>query len=97
MKVQPLHAALAHDDPKASFPIAEALLRAGADPNAAQHGGWTPLHEAAHHGYLALAELLLAHGADPRAASDDSSTPLQMAERGGHAEVAERLRVAVTG
>ena len=42
---------------------AEALLEAGADPNARQHGGFTPLMEAEQRGDFDLAELLIRHGA----------------------------------
>ena len=41
------------------------LLAAGADVNATQHGGYTPLHEAAQHGDVELVELFLSAGADP--------------------------------
>jgi ankyrin repeat protein len=39
------------------------LLEAGADPNARQHGGFTPLMGAEQNGDLDLAELLIRHGA----------------------------------
>jgi ankyrin repeat protein len=52
----PLHEAVAD---KA---ITEALLAAGADPNAVADG-WSPLVWAAYHGHSDTAELLLAHGA----------------------------------
>jgi len=42
---------------------AEALLEAGADPNARQHGGFTPLMAAEQGGDFELAELLIRHGA----------------------------------
>lgn len=93
-RVRPLHAALAQGDPEAAYPMAAALLAAGAQVNAAQEGGWTPLHEAARHGYLALTELLLAHGADPNQASDNGTGALALAMNGGHTEVAEALREA---
>ena len=40
-------------------------LAAGADVNATQHGGYTPLHEAAQHGDVEMVELFLSAGADP--------------------------------
>ena len=55
----PLHSAVA----AGRIDNAEALLEAGADPNARQHGGFTPLMEAEHRGDLDLAELLIRHGA----------------------------------
>jgi ankyrin repeat protein len=42
---------------------AVALLEAGADPNARQHGGFTPLMEAEQVGDLELAETLIRFGA----------------------------------
>ena len=41
------------------------LIAAGADVNATQHGGYTPLHEAAQHGDVEMVELFLSAGADP--------------------------------
>lgn len=55
----PLHSAVA----AGRMDNAEVLLEAGADPNARQHGGFTPLMEAEQRGDLDLAELLIRHGA----------------------------------
>jgi uncharacterized protein len=55
----PLHSAVA----AGRMDNAEVLLEAGADPNARQHGGFTPLMEAEQRGDLDLAELLIQHGA----------------------------------
>jgi ankyrin repeat protein len=55
----PLHSAVA----AGRMDNAESLLEAGADPNARQHGGFTPLMEAEQRGDLDLAELLIRHGA----------------------------------
>jgi hypothetical protein len=70
-----------------------ALLREGADPDAADRGGWTGLHEAAERGDLALARLLLDAGARPDLRSRVRGTPLDVAERGGRREVARLLRL----
>ncbi len=86
---QPLHAALAG---RADARIVMALLRARAGVNAADGGGYTPLHLAAFRGDLALAELLLAQGADARRRADDGKTALMLAEQEGHDAVARRLR-----
>jgi uncharacterized protein len=64
MQVQPLHAATAGRNLEA----VTLLLRAGADPNATQHGGWTPLAAARHAGRDDIAAVLIAHGADPTTA-----------------------------
>jgi len=55
----PLHSAIAARRNE----NAAALLEAGADPNARQHGGFTPLMEAEQVGDLELAELLIRYGA----------------------------------
>lgn len=83
MRVTALHAAVAgrHTD------IALALLRHGADPNAVQQGGWTPLHQAADHGDAALVRALLDAGASSSATNDAGVTAKSLAEQKGHAEV----------
>ena len=74
------------------------LLTAGADVNAVQRDGYTPLHAAAQHGDDELVELFLSAGADPAARIADGSTPADLAEAAGHPDVARRLReVAAAG
>jgi ankyrin repeat protein len=87
MKVTALHAAAAarHAD------ISKMLLLHGADPNARQHGGFTPLHSAAANGQDDLVRALLDRGADRSAKSADGHTPHDMALERGHAEVAKLL------
>lgn len=62
MRVQPIHAATAAHDAES----VRLLLEAGADPNAEQQEGWTPLMAARHNGDLDLVELLVAYGATDR-------------------------------
>ena len=59
------------------------LLEAGADPDAVQRGGWTPLHSAAHIGDARTVELLLARGADPAALDDEGRSVADMAAESG--------------
>jgi hypothetical protein len=69
-----------------------ALLREGADPDAADRSGWTGLHHAAERGDVALARLLLESGARPDLRSRARGTPLDVAERSGRLELARLLR-----
>jgi uncharacterized protein len=59
VEARPLHSAAA----ARKSDVAEVLLGAGADPNARQGGGFTPLMAAEQTGDLDLAELLIRHGA----------------------------------
>lgn len=93
MRVAPLHSAGANGRPDISRDMTRALLRAGANPNVQQEGGWTPLHEAAAQGRMEIVELLLAHGADASIASVDGKTPAEKAAEAGHGDVVERLRM----
>jgi uncharacterized protein len=58
-EARPLHSAVA----AGLSDNAEALLEEGADPNARQQGGFTPLMTAEQGGNVELAELLVRHGA----------------------------------
>lgn len=58
-QARPLHSAVAAGRGE----VVEVLLHAGADPNARQHGGFTPLMAAERTGNLELAEVLIRHGA----------------------------------
>jgi ankyrin repeat protein len=71
------------------------LLAAGADVNATQHGGFTPLHGAAQHGDVEMVELFLSAGADPTIRVPDGGTPADLAEAADHHDVASRLRDVV--
>ncbi len=75
MKVAAIHAASA----EGGFEIARLLVEAGADVNAVQQAGFTPLHAAAMTGQLELAKLLLERGADKAARADDGRDALAMA------------------
>ena len=73
--VTPLHSAAAGSHPG----IVKLLLEHGADPNAAQDGGFTPLHSAAQNDDRESVEALLEAGADPSLASDEGKTPADLA------------------
>ena len=69
-----------------------ALLAQGAEVNARNAHGWTPLHVAAAGGDPAVVALLLQHGADVHAQSHIGITPLDNATtRGGRKAVIDLL------
>jgi hypothetical protein len=70
-----------------------ALVRGGADPDAADRSGGTGLHLAADTGDLTLARVLLDAGAHPDLRSRARGTPLDIAERSGRVEMARLLRL----
>ena len=66
-------------------------LADGADVNAKDDDGWTPLFYAADEGHKEIAELFIAAGADVNAKTGRGFTPLYMAASGGHKEIVELL------
>ena len=87
-RVTPLNSAAA----ARAAAIVRLLLEQGAAVDAAQHGGWTALHSAAHNGDLEVLEILLAHGASRERRSETGQTAAEMADAAGHAQAAARLR-----
>ncbi|XP_050465213.1 tonsoku-like protein [Cataglyphis hispanica] len=72
----------------------EKLLSSGHSTNVRDHCGWSPLHEAANHGFVDIAELLLRHGAninDPGGVSCKGVTPLHDAACCGHFSMMQLL------
>lgn len=87
-QVQAIHSAAA----AGRSDIVAALLDHGADANARQQGGATPLLAAAMRGAGEMTSLLLEAGADPSLAADDGRTPAMLAAESGHHDLAALLR-----
>lgn len=85
--VAAINAALAGPKPD----IARVLIAAGADVNATQNSGETPLHATAFHGSREMTTLLLEHGANPNARNADGKSPADIARERGHNDIAELL------
>ena len=69
----------------------KALLKMGADVNATNRFGWTPLHCAARSGYVHVVRYLVDRGAHSEAADGEGQTPLLLAVRNGRVGVVEYL------
>jgi uncharacterized protein len=82
-----LHSAVGNRDKEEGVEIAKALLIMGADPNAQQAGGITPLHAAAAKGSWELALLLLIFKADKTLRDNDGKTPREVAESKGQTAI----------
>ncbi len=75
--------------------MVKSLLAApGADVNATNERGSTPLLEAARFGHEDISRVLIAAGADLKAKDNDGKTALMLAVQGNHEEVVRVLRQA---
>uniref|UniRef100_A0A667XRQ4 Cyclin-dependent kinase inhibitor 2A/B (p15, inhibits CDK4) n=1 Tax=Myripristis murdjan TaxID=586833 RepID=A0A667XRQ4_9TELE len=71
-----------------STPVAQLLLRRGADPNVADRcTGATPLHDAARTGFVDTVRLLVQHNGDPQARDNKNCRPVDLAREQGHKDV----------
>jgi cytohesin len=77
---------------RAAVDFIEFLLTQGADLNARDNFGWTPLHRAASFGKLEVVSVLLAHGAKTDAKTNDGKTARDLARESGHKEIVELLK-----
>lgn len=66
----------------------------GADVNATNERGSTPLLEAARYGHDDITRVLIAAGADLKAKDNDGKTALMLATQGNHDEVVRVLKQA---
>jgi ankyrin repeat protein len=72
---------------ESNLPEIERLLSVGADINAEDCYGWTPLHMACYNGHVQVFQALREHGADIEAKSNGDWTPLHYACSFGHLAV----------
>ena len=85
-----LHAAA--EDPRGGDKVALLLDQPGADPDARQADGTSPLYRAALTGDATAVRLLLARGADPAVRNRDNAwSALMVAAAAGHADVVDAL------
>ncbi len=85
---QPLHAVVALSRIPETVNL---LLAHGADPNAIQAGGFTPLFSAASANRRDIAEILVKNGAHAHHRSDLNKTAMDFARERGHTELAAWL------
>ena len=83
MQIAPIHATATHGNQT----ILRALLEKGAEVNAAQEGGYTAVHQAAHRNNVPMAQLLLTFGANPHQPDANGQTALQLAQAEGNEAV----------
>lgn len=72
-------------------PVAEVLVRNGADIDAQTKGGYTPLHVACHFGQSNMVKFLLSKGANVRSSTSIGYTPLHQAAQQGHTNIVNVL------
>lgn len=71
--------------------LVQSLISSGAEVNAKNEDGSTPLHSAAEWGQKFVVELLILHEADANAKTENGETPLHYSALQGRADIAELL------
>ncbi|XP_031132698.1 cyclin-dependent kinase 4 inhibitor B [Sander lucioperca] len=76
-----------------STPVAQLLLKHGADPNVADTStGTTPLHDAARTGFVDTVRLLVKFQADPQTRDNTNNRAIDLARENGHRDVIDFLQ-----
>jgi hypothetical protein len=76
---------------KGHLDICRLLIDKGADIEAKDREGWTPLHWVAHTGHIEIARLLCDQGADVKAQTNRGRRPLHRAAKYGHHSIVKEL------
>lgn len=92
MHVQPLHSALARTNARVGAEMAHILIAKGANVNATQEGGFTPLHEAAQNNNGAAVKELLRHKADANLKTSKGHTPFDLAKEANALDAIQALQ-----
>ena len=71
--------------------VARLLIAHGADPNARNMRGYTPLHRASEYGRIEIVRLLIEHGANVEVKDDEGRTPLDVATSQQHEDIINLL------
>ncbi len=93
-RATPLHLAVMFRDEETAKRMALYLLNNGAELNAKQDGGQTPLHHAVARGSVILVKALIEEGADPFFEDDLKRSPTDIAKelKGESAEQVDEIR-----
>lgn len=91
MNQEQLNEALSRACREGDLEKAGEYLEKGANPNATDELGRTPLHWAAWNGHTGIVKILIEEGANPNATDNDGWTPLHYAASDGQIEAAKLL------
>ncbi len=96
-RATPLHAAVMFREEDAAERIVRLLVDNGAELNAKQRGGTTPLHHAVARGSTTLVKCLIELGADPFLKDDFQRSPADLSREIGAEMNGEEIRTALKG